>query len=263
MVDAIKARPDVVHYRSSRMESKPHFYGASSMESLFPMALNGAPSEGIEAMRIAIEKVETLERETDMPAFASLYDVTGADVDVARYLSGEPENMINYQLVDTPRAGRIINLVVSVTTSHKTATSAIRERGIQIVALALAIEKIGFQVELWTDGLLSEMPGVRPGRQARIRTRIKGPGEMMDPGRIVYAFTHASYFRGLGLAAMHLLPEPWHGPLRVGGSYGRPAGGKDDTREYPEGTVFIPSFEGSASKAANLVTEKLHELGIL
>jgi hypothetical protein len=270
MVEAVQDRQDIIDFRNNQMKRDGgKFYGARSMEKLFPLALNGMPGDGVEAMDIANQKVATIEREIDMPAFFSYYDVSGADVDVARYLSGEPENMINYHMVDTPRAGRIISLVISVTTAGSTEVEAIRQRGLQVVALVFAIEKIGFQVELWADFLIREnSPYGNEGPTdteytARVRTKIKSPGEMLDPGQVVFAFTHPGFLRGLGFAAMHMIPKEWHSPLNIGHGYGCVCWGKDDLREYAEGSVFLPSFRGRAGDLDTLVTDKLRELGIV
>src|SRR5690606_40002886 len=68
--------------------------GVRTLDDAKRLAHEGLPIDGVKALEVASEKVSQIYREYDVPSFSSCYDVTGSDVDVARYLSGEPENMI-------------------------------------------------------------------------------------------------------------------------------------------------------------------------
>lgn len=257
-VSSVMACPSGVEARNNQMASSADWHGGvSSMANLAKIARDGISADGIEAARISNDAVTTMERELDFPAFSSFYDVSGANVDVARYLSGEPECMINYHMVDTPRVGRVITLVVSIAAYSVVDPDAIRERGREIMSLVFAIEKIGFQVELWADLLNRGMAG----KQGRLRIKVKGPGEELDSARIMFAFTHPGMLRGLGLAAMHLYPKGFHKPLMIGTGYGSPQH-SPDMDEYPEGSIMIPPID-SNHRPGRLVQSTLRELGII
>lgn len=256
-VEAIRARPDIVKYRSGQMRDEPEFYGAANMEQVFKLVETGLPDLGIKALGIANERVATLEREIDMPAFASFYNVSGADVDVARYLSGEPENMIDYNMVMTPRAGRIICLVISVDAMGWISTDTIEARGIQAMALVFAIEKIGFQVEMWAD-----IRSKRPGSSLRVRTMVKAAGAPLDVERAMYAFTSPTMLRGLGFAACHLIPPKYHAMYGVGAGYGS-VDQNPHTRGYPDGALMIKPPAVNGDKGRTIVEDSLRELGII
>src|SRR6266567_585901 len=81
------------------------------------MALNGWPDELPDALRIAEDAVKLCDQETSAFTFAPVFDVAGGDVDVARYLSGEPECMVDYPLTPTSKVGRVITLCVGLNTS--------------------------------------------------------------------------------------------------------------------------------------------------
>lgn len=241
------------------MKTRTGFFGGvSSMRELERVAREGLSSEGIEATRISQDAVTVMDREMELPSFSSFYDVSGADVDVARYLSGEPECMINHHMVDTPRVGRVITLVVSICAPDSVSAEKITERGLEIVSLVFAIEKIGFQVELWADMFVYASRGNKEGR---IRILVKGPGEQLDSGRIMFAFTHPGMLRGLCLHAMNLLPTDFKKALGVGDSYGC-ARRDPDLSEYPEGSILIPTLMSNRT-ANTLVTDTLKELGII
>lgn len=245
--------------REMRRDAK-WFGGVSSIEQLARVAREGLPSDGIKAANIADERVTSVERDHDVPSFYSYFDVTGSEVDVGRYLAGEPECMTNFHMVELPRAGRIITLVVSITVNSHIKPSAIRKRGQEVMALVFALERIGLQVELWADSLADGGYG-STRKQSRVRVMVKAPGEPLDAGRAMFAFTHPGMLRGLTLPVMHELPETFRTPLGVGSTYGSTAA-KQDVKEYPEGSILIPPmYENSESET--LVTDTMRELGLI
>lgn len=258
------SEPSRREHRDREMCGEPdvEWYGARDTGEAIEIARRGLSDEGIEAAHLADDVLEQVEREVELPSFSSFYDVSGADVDVARYLSGEPECMINYHMVDTPKAGRVITIVVSVSASAGITPREIKERGVQVMALMLAIEKMGLQTEVWIEQ--TSQPSGRYADESPepyrgvIKMPIKSAGEQFDPGRMMYAFTHPSMLRVLCLGAMHELPKSLGRKLNVGTTYGRPA--KAVESDFPEGSVFI--------RHANLgetfsLAKVLKEIGLL
>ena len=259
LVDSIENRPECFE-RDDEIAADPDWHGGvRSTEEAIRHARKGLADRVPDAMSIAESAVSTAEAQAELPAFTSFYDVSGSDVDVARFLAGEPENMVNYQMVMTPRVGRIITLVASISASASIQADTMWNRGVQTVALILALEKIGFQVELWTD--MTASSGMHEGTQGCIRTRVKGPGQLLDVSQIMFAFAHPANFRVLHFAGMHLFPKPLQRELGVGSHYGYPA---DPVEEmYPEGAIVLPSLKGWREAKESLVTDTLRELGII
>lgn len=219
------------------------------------MARAGMAAEGVRAIRIADEKVKLIHKDLDLPSFQSMYDVTGADVDVARFLSGEPESMINYTMVDTPRSGRVITLVVPCGYSNGTKHREVMEYGTQALALALVLDSLGFQSEIWIDKVSHPMKS--RGYRSSVRTRVKASGEELDPGMLMYCFSSPTFLRVVQFATLRRLPEAMRRVFwRQSWITGVP-----DAEGYPPESLILKSIGWSYRKG--LVEESLRELGII
>src|ERR1044071_3637508 len=75
------------------------FVGVSSKDEAEKLARTGLPREGGEALHVAADRGKEMDRELIKPQFVAFNDVQGADVDVALFLDGEPECMINFMLM--------------------------------------------------------------------------------------------------------------------------------------------------------------------
>src|SRR5260221_137698 len=126
-----------------------------------------------------------------------VYDVSGDSVDIGRYLAGEPECMMDWPLQPTSAAGRVITLCASICYSGSIDAEVIIRRGQVITALALALSRLGHNVEMWAD--ISAMQ-VGRGAQSRFRILVKGADDTLDPARIMYAYAHPTMLRRLGFA---------------------------------------------------------------
>lgn len=200
------------------------------------LAVNGWEAEADTALSLAEASVATVEQEFDMPAFSAVWDVSGCEVDVARFLAGEPENMVDYELVPTPKNGRVIVLCASVAFSSGVSAEAIKRRGHVVAALAFALSRIGFATELWADSSTTSSDGV-PGA-ARMRVLVKGANDELDPARIMFAYSHPAMFRALCLPAFHAYPRDVRERIDVGYGYGTPT---DPKQDLPEGTLYLPA----------------------
>jgi len=229
--------------RRARMEEypDPEFYGEGikSYDDALRLALKGMPAEGIEASNLAGEILAKVEAENDMPSFSVHYDVSGSEVDVARFLSGEPECMMNYELVDIPRTGRVVTLVVSASAACDVTDKEIQARGVQVMSMIFAIERLGLQCEVILDW--HAHGGWSGDGKAEMTIPLKRSGEELDPGLLTYAITHPSMMRALILATTHMYPK-WLGKeIGVGYTYGSPRNPRAD--RYPEGSVIVPMLQ--------------------
>jgi len=231
--------------------------GVRTLDDAKRLAREGLPIDGIKALEVASEKVSEIHREYEVPSFSSYYDVTGSDVDVARYLSGEPENMIAYTMVDTPRVGRVVSLVVSSIFSASIRADRIRQRGESLMGLVLILEQMGFQTEIYADWTTG-----RSGHEGRITVPLKKAGESLDAGLVMYALTHASFSRSFILPCTHLYPKKYHKHHRVGSGYG-PINSHPDLHSYPEGSLYFPAPIGNGDNYDTLIEDTLKVLGLI
>lgn len=222
-----------------RATSDPAWIGCTP-EQAATYARKGWESELPDALRLAESAVEKVEKEYEFPAFLPVYDVAGCEVDVARFLDDEPECMIDYPLTPIVKAGRVITLCASVAFSAAVSTRSILRRGQAVVALALALQDLGYAVEIWTDW--TDKGVSRAAQTLSIRTLVKGPHDVLDAARLMFALAHPAMCRALTFAAAHAAPASYRRSAGIGAHYGYPT---DPDRNLPDGTIYLPSVRSS------------------
>lgn len=257
------------HYRHAdvirHMHRRPEWFGdVGSHEELFRLARVGWNEKTQDTLDVSEDVLEQVSREYALPTFQSFYDVSGVDVDVARYLSGEPENMISYELLHTPDSGRVVALAANLAVGHSVTSEAMISRGQAVVALAYALEMIGIRTELYADFQVRGKPGT--GMSSRTVVTLKSAEDALDPAMVMFAYAHPAFFRALALPAMHAHPRMFHEPLKIGSSYGRVT----ETLPldvFPEECIYVPSFlkgnEDTVTDAREFVIEHLKSLRII
>ncbi|UVK63497.1 hypothetical protein SEA_AEGEUS_147 [Mycobacterium phage Aegeus] len=250
-------------YRTHRMrdeDERPEFYGgATTLDEALDMARNGMPREGIEALAIAAGQLSQIQSQLQYQQFQSTWDVTGSDVDVARYLSGEPECMIDYYTETNQRPERVVTLVIGTNVPWHVSAEAIKERGQKIVALIEAIEATGATTEIWADRTSNSAGS--SSKTTRTSVRIKAPGDFYDSGKVMFVFTHAAYNRCLGWNADHSLPREFQEAVGTGRYYGNNGDGHAWHPDYPKGATIIPPLKEDRDKFS--VVDTLRKLGLL
>jgi hypothetical protein len=216
------------------------------------MARDGWPEELDETLQLCESAVTMADKERMVDVFEPVWDVSGATVDVARYLQGEPECMIDFPLAQTSKSGKVITLVASVNTSASITADTIVKRGRLIVALAMALERLGHGVELWAG-----IYGVHAkGRKihCEVKIRIKGVDDAIDPAVIMFAYAHPAMQRRIMFGLRESgCKTTGHGPLPL------PREG------FPDGTIFLPELKSNhdVPDADVFLRKYLGELGLL
>jgi hypothetical protein len=226
--------------RSACANCEGEWVGYTTADQAVEMARMGWSDCLPEVLDIVDHAVSTVEHDTTRPGFETVYSVEGCDVDVGRFLGGEPENMVSYPLIDVPRTGRIITLVASICYSASVDYEAMKARGMVISALCFALDRLGFGTELWADISI----GGDYGPNNRTRIRIKGLNEILDPARIVYAFGHVGFYRWLGFGNPNF-------------HHGRPV---DPLEDMPEGTIYLPAVCTAHGKTRDGIVKEVKAL---
>jgi hypothetical protein len=126
------------------------------------------------------------------------WDVTGSEVDMAAYLAGVPECMIDAVPQRTSRRGRVVTFLIPATYSHKTRHESIINRGLALAALCAAIIDAGHGVEIWSD--YACMMGEHKDERYHAVARVISAGEPLDVGRLIFAVAHPAMLRRLWFA---------------------------------------------------------------
>src|SRR5579872_132508 len=179
---------------------------AGTFQDAVELAATGWSDQLPDALAIAESAVEMADQEHMMDTFQPQWDVTGAEVDVARYLSGEPECMIDFPLSKTSKQGRVITLVASRSTSASISAETMIRHGQVAVALALALARLGHAVEIWADIRLSSQNRQGTAPEGEVIVKVKDVNDELDPAAVLFALAHPGFYRRLGFAVIYDLP---------------------------------------------------------
>jgi hypothetical protein len=225
-----------------------------SFDGALEMARHGWHEQLDVTLAITESAIEMAEQEHLTDTFAPVWDVTGAEVDVARYLSGEPECMIDFPLSKTSKAGRVITLVASVDWSASVSADSILKRGRLIVALALALTRLGHSVEMYVNanGLCRGNPSGKYGK-CELSVKVKGTDDEIDPAAIMFAYAHPAMLRRVLFGIREKSCPAGHVPMGPSVSL------------YPDGTIFLPEIRSDhdVPDADQFLRKYLGELGLL
>lgn len=129
------------------------------------------------------------------------FDYSGDSVDMGRYMSGDPECMIDYVTEPQARMGRVIKVMVNVANSARITTKQILDRGVVVVALLDVLNKLGVGVELWTEMAIADKH-VDEGKRFSQLVKIHDSSEMLDVDSTMFAIAHPSMLRRIGFGSI-------------------------------------------------------------
>ena len=211
--------------RSSLEDPDGHWAGKLSWKECLKTARLGMPElyDMVEPLRKEIiDKLgnKIVRQEVD-------YDVTGAYVDVDRYLMGEPECMATfYEKVAISRFGTIVRLVVPIAASSGISPDQIKRRGGALMALVDGLEVAGHSCEIIVSEKISGScrSDIIKGREVVIP--VKRVGELMDISLLCYVLMHPSVLRRLIFAEQERMISDYRKGLGTGRhnytGYGQP-----------------------------------------
>lgn len=240
---------DVADARDDHGYGSNESWAGANFPDALALARKGWTRELKSALELAESAVDTAEKEQMIDAFNQpVWDVTGATVDVGAYLAGTPECMIDYPLTETSKVGRVITLCASISYSAAVASDTIKRRGRTMVALAMALSKLGHSCELWAD-----LTGGHGNSEFHIRVLVKGASDELDPARVMFAYAHPAMLRVLGFSAIEGMGKS---------TFVSPRG---PDKDLPEGTIYLPEICSGRDvpEAEEFLRKYLGEVGLL
>lgn len=225
---------------SSRRESGDDWAG-SSWAGAVAMATGEGYSDVLpDADRIAAKVSETVATDLFQTTFQSSWDVAGAEVDMGRFLAGEPECMIESTPLRISRQGRAVRIVVPISVSGSIGADLIMRRGAAVMAFADVLARAQHPLEIWA-GFKSTGRG---GLTCTYMIQVQAANAPLDPGRIMYALAHPSMLRRLTFSAMeHENASAWS-TWSVGRGYGMPSGNvQDDLADLEGNAIILPMLQ--------------------
>lgn len=134
-------------------------------------------------------------------SYSIRFDYSGDSVDMGRYMSGDPECMMDYVTEPQARMGRVIKVMVNVANSARITPKQIMDRGVVVVALLDVLNKLGVGVELWTEMAIADY-SVDSGKRFSQLVKIHDSSEMLDVDSTMFAIAHPSMLRRIGFGSI-------------------------------------------------------------
>jgi hypothetical protein len=134
------------------------------------------------------------------PRFAE----SGDEVDIDRFIGGDPENMIEFPLRDYNggKGGKVVKLLVNITVGVYVPNNSIFLRGAVALKFIDILEDYGYRVEVWIGEV-----GVSAGKNIFIRSLIKPANQHFDLDRMAFAMCNPSVQRRLFFRIYEQLPK--------------------------------------------------------
>jgi hypothetical protein len=180
------------------------------------------------------EVAELRERVVDevlTTALVPTWDVTGSEVDVGAYLSGEPECMVDAVPQRISAHGRVVTFLVPAGYVNTTPHSAVHNRGVALAALCSSITASGHSVEIWSGFC----PYVSATDRFASVARVVSAAEPLDMGRLMFVMAHPALLRRLWFAVWDSADEPVARRM-YDARYGQPPNGCY-AEDLPEGVT--------------------------
>lgn len=184
------------------------WYGTESLDDTYRLVDNGWP-EGLSRMKTLYGNLKPVEGEL-ADRHQMRFCESGDEVDVGRYVTNEPECMIDFDVVQVPAAGRIVKIIANVMASCGFSPEAIFLRGAAACMLADLVEQSGLRSEIWAviaGGNTGSGRYDRDTAATDYRVKIKSPDQPLEMDRLAFALANASMLRRLFFKSMELLPE--------------------------------------------------------
>lgn len=224
---------------SHRVKRSSGYYLTKSFDEAMDLAQHGWTEKGM-MVEALTEKIKDDLRPKMVQTFGSFFDTSGGQVDMDRFLMGEPENMIELIPVKVAKPGRVISILVNMFFSAGTHVDDVVKRGTAIVGLIECLELLQHSTELWVEMAGSNVSYPRDEQTMSILVKVKGAEDKPDMGRIMFAISHPDMLRRLLFGVAETIPDCE--TRRVFGV-------------YPEGSgYFYPNKLQCASEVAATLT---------
>lgn len=147
--------------------------------------------EGADRMRAIAEGIEG-EMGNQMEAKQVCHDVCGQALDVAAYLSGQPECFMDLQQVQRAGAGRVVSIVLNNTSCKDTKSVTYLNRGAALLSLIDILETAGYRCDLT---VFCSFCNDNYSHEFVVMIPIKAGNEPANVERIAFALGHPAFTR--------------------------------------------------------------------
>lgn len=173
--------------------------GSSSLSKAIEIGVNGW-EEGANLIKHHLDKLSAVGTATTL---IPQYEVSGDSVDVGRFLSGEPENMLNWLEAES-EGHKIVDVYFNCSVGARTATESIIRYGSAALTAIDYLEQNGYRCNLYIYF------GFHKGSLDRsVIVKIKDAHGSLNISTAAFCIAHPSYLRRLMLKIIEL-NRNWH-----------------------------------------------------
>lgn len=197
-----RTRGQFVCAEESKNTARGEWAGTWKFETALKLARNGW-IEGADKIKplsesLAVSLARMIQRDTWM------YDVEGAEFDVARMLSGEPEYWSKPELTfyEETSKGSVVRILINGAVNCGIQTDTINQFGIATGALIQTLSVAGIEADVHLSLCV-----IGNGQVARIMVPLKRAGDTLDIHRLAFAVAHPSMLRRVGFAVYENHPR--------------------------------------------------------
>ena len=126
------------HYSYSSEKEDSGWSGSESLQETLEIAENGYELDKISAELEAIESSEQYE-------LRQSFQVSGGEVEIGRFMTGEPECMIEFDIIES---NKFVNIIIGVTESAGISSEQILNRAVSVCSIVDYLENNKYRVRL-------------------------------------------------------------------------------------------------------------------
>jgi hypothetical protein len=244
-------------------------WAGGSHEQCFSMASGAGYTAAVaEAEQVAAAVEETVAAQLFATTFNASYQCAGAEVDMGRFLSGEPECMIESEPIRIAREGRAVRICVPAGFVNSVGEEVVRQRGAAVLALVDILSRAQHPLEIWAVFVPANNS---MKRRIVYKIEVQSASDPVDIGKIMFALAHPGMFRRLGFCLMDTETDPkLRDNYSITHGYGLWPGGAineiqpEDVGEDGGATIILPPLTRGVSwdhdRAVAWVTEQVQGL---
>lgn len=199
------------------------------------MAVDGDPksARGLKKYLGVLARVRQNKRST------AHWTEAGSEVDVARFLSGEPDCMMEARRVRRPSP--VLRIAVERCVPHYVSADEIRANGASVLAVVESLRTAGVPAEIWVTFSISTFKGETQHLSEQVL--IQEAGHAIDLDRLAFWVGNPAAFRRLGFALYEQEPADVRNMFNIKtvGSYGSADSVPPNREEFDE---VAPSWAG-------------------
>lgn len=191
------------HYTARREKLESDFNYCETLDEAVDLTVNGwhavrdRVNGHLEPIREKLGKV--LEQHAER-----YFDISGYEPDVARYIAGEVDCMIDDLPIETPHDGKVFTIIVDNSMSCGNRVDDVLKRGAAVIALVESFILLGYQLEVWCEATVA---GRGHNDYLTSLTKLCDAGERLDIDTMMMPLGNPDWQRRIVWGCWEQTPE--------------------------------------------------------